>query len=297
MKNRSLLKKIVIVSGLLLVLFMSARIIDSFFSRDRATINTDAALRSEAQVAEYSYGTHPKETLSVFDTANATSAPIIVMVHSAAWQIGDKDNDKVVINKLNYWGAEGYLFISINYPMIPDGVAPDAQADAVAAALTYIQQNAAVWGGDATRMVVMGHSAGAHLVALVSATRDTHSNLAPWEATILLDTAAYDIKAVMESSPSRLYEQAFGNDAAYWLATSPPFQLKEASEPHFVVCSSNRAPHICNNAEAYTDALTSFGTSATLYKVALSHEAINSELGLESDYTTAVDDFIKTALE
>jgi arylformamidase len=255
----------------------------------RTPVSTD-----EYTVTEYSYGPAEREKLDVYSGDTTTPAPIIVMVHGGGWQIGDKASAKVVKNKVAHYIPQGYMFISVNYPMIPDGVAVDGQADALADALIYIQKNAAAWGGDADRMVVMGHSAGAHLVSLVSATRTFYPKLAPWSGTILLDSAAYDVTATMETRPTDVFTEAFGEDQAYWVDMSPLVQLSRKVEPHFVVCSSKRSARVCDGAGTYVNKLRGFGTPATLYPVALSHEDINESLGQASDYTDAVDEFLRS---
>ena len=60
------------------------------------------------------------------------------------------------------------MFLSINYRMLPSAN-PLVQANDVALAIAKAQTLATNWGGDAKRFVVMGHSAGAHLIASITA--------------------------------------------------------------------------------------------------------------------------------
>ena len=241
---------------------------------------------------EYHYGTGTLETIDVYPQTGATNAPIIVMVHGGAWFIGDKANLNVWQNKLAYWGPKGFIVVSVNYPMVNDGSKPDAQAAAVARALTYIQKNAPTWGGNPSKMIVMGHSAGAHLVSLASVKRASYPDLKPWSGTVLLDSAAYDLTLMMNSNPASFYNDAFGTNPSYWTANSPLEQLTSKVEPLFLVCSSNRAGSDCAQAAAFKDKAVGFGSIVTLRAEPLSHEEINTTLGLLSAYTTAVDTFI-----
>lgn len=77
-----------------------------------------------------------------------------------------------------------------------------------------MQTHAVEWGGDPDNLVIMGHSAGGHLVALVSADSDRYPDLRPWRGTVVLDSAALDLVARMESRPPPLFRRAFGNDPA-----------------------------------------------------------------------------------
>jgi len=301
MKQPTLFKIVggILIIGLVLVLFL-ARNNHKILTQlsDNITLSTESVLQNpvttdDYTVTEYSYGPTDKHTLDVYYKGDReVSAPIIVMVHGGGWQIGDKANAKVVEQKVSHYIPQGYMFISVNYPMIPDGAAVDRQAEALAEALIYIQANAASWGGDSSRLIVMGHSAGAHLISLVSATQILYPKLAPWSGTILLDSAAYDITATMEARGSDEFTAAFGKDRTYWTEMSPLTQLSSRTEPHFVVCSTKRAARVCNEAGRYVNKLHSFGTTATLYPVALNHEDINAELGRSSEYTDAVDIFI-----
>ena len=114
------------------------------------------------------YGKHAEQNLAAYLPVKPTSAPIILMVHGGAWCIGDKAMTKVTLNKVNRWVTKGFIFVSINYRMIPDGANVSMQAEDVADALAYVQKHAKEWGGDTDKIIVMGHSAGAQLAALVA---------------------------------------------------------------------------------------------------------------------------------
>ena len=66
------------------------------------------------------------------------------------------------------WVPKGFIFISTNYRMLPK-TAPMEQIRDVASALAFAQGKASSWGGDPAGFIIMGHSAGAHLAALLAA--------------------------------------------------------------------------------------------------------------------------------
>src|SRR3546814_12400720 len=90
------------------------------------------------------------------------------MVHGGGWWQGDKFDTPVVRNKVEAWVPTGAVFISVNYPLVPNAD-PLRQALSVAKALAYAQRNAAQWSADQDKFIVMGFSAGAHLVSLLAA--------------------------------------------------------------------------------------------------------------------------------
>ena len=246
---------------------------------------------------DIAYGSDKRQTMDVYLPANAANQkamPVIFMVHGGAWKIGSKTARGVVENKAAHWLPQGYIFISINYRMLPD-IKPLEQADDVARALATAQNKAAEWGGSSKRFIIMGHSAGAHLVALLASSPAIASKAgaSAWLATIALDSAAYDINKIMEQKHYRFYDEAFGTEPAYWQASSPTLQLKQAAAPFVAVCSSIRPDKPCVQAEIFINKAKSLGMQALLLPQSLSHADINKNLGLDNAYTAAVDNFLK----
>jgi acetyl esterase/lipase len=239
------------------------------------------------------YGNAAVERLDVYLPARAQQAPVLLLVHGGGWRRGDKDNDRVVDNKVARWVPRGFVVVSVNYPMLPEAD-PLAQADAVARALAWVQRQAAGWGADPARVVLMGHSAGAHLVGLLAAepARVRAAGAQPWLGTVALDSAAFDVPAVMGGQHLRLYDEAFGADPAFWRAASPLQQLDVAGAPLLAVCSSVRRDQPCAQAEAFAARARGLGMRVEVLPEPLSHGQINQQLGLDNDYTRAVERFL-----
>ncbi len=253
------------------------------------------------RLPDIAYGPHSEERLDVYKPSNATNAPIIFMVHGGAWRIGDKAARKVVNNKVKRWVKRGFILISINYPMLPETLPLD-QAKSVAKALRYSQKHAINWGGSPEHFILMGHSAGAHLVSLISAQpRVSFDNarrptpLPSWLATISIDSAAYDITHIMtKPNPPRFYKRAFGNQPNRWKQVSPQHRMSAKIRPFLAICSLQREDGACEQAESFTNKAKSFGTRATLLKVNLTHSETNADLGKRNHYTESVEAFLKT---
>ena len=215
------------------------------------------------------------------------------MVHGGGWAIGDKTAIGVVANKVARWLPAGFVFISANYRLLP-GADPLRQADDVAAALAAAQSGAPSWGGDPARFILMGHSAGAHLVALLAAdpaTAASHGAI-PWLGTVALDSAALDIVEIMTGPHYPLYDRAFGSNPDGWRRASPIHRLAAPPSPMLLVCSSRRADS-CPQAQAFSAKASSLGGRAAVLPVALSHGEINRALGLPGSYTESVDAFVR----
>ena len=244
-------------------------------------------------VPDISYGPDPAQRFDVYvSTQPPTSpAPVIFFVHGGGWSRGDKTNGRVIEPKVAHWVAEGYVVISANYRMLPTPVAQ--QADDVAAAIAFAQSQAPLWGGDPKRFILMGHSAGAHLVALISAGAHTAAKPQPWRGSVLLDSAALDVPAIMDNRHLGLYDRAFGADPQQWLVVSPIAQLARATPPMLAVCSSRRRES-CGQADRFAAKANGLGGHVLVLREGLSHMEINATLGAASDYTTQVDAFMQS---
>lgn len=241
---------------------------------------------------DIAYGSNPAQRLDLYRPARADKAPVLIMVHGGGWWRGDKARAPVVDNKVNHWIPKGYIVASVNYRMVPEAD-PLAQATDVAKSVAYIQSRASEWGGDPERVVLMGHSAGGHLIALLAAAPEIaqREGVKPWLGTIPLDSGAYDVNKIMQGRHFALYDRAFGADQQLWREASPTLRLKSRPAPMLLVCSSKRAES-CAMAEEFADKARSLHAQITVLPVDMTHGEINGLLGVGGAYTDAVDEFM-----
>lgn len=254
-----------------------------------------AGTRIERDIA---YGPHPKQRYDVYLPAHAKpGAPILVMVHGGGWRNGDKGNPGVAGDKAAHWLEKGFVFVNVDYRLLPDAD-PLQQAADVAAAVSAAQKRAAQWRADPERMVLMGHSAGAHLVALLGASPALLREAGAMRplGVVSLDSAAMNVPELMRKPRlPQLYHDAFGTDTAFWTATSPFHQLASQSRPMLIVCSSQRADS-CPQGRALAQKAKGLGVAMQVLPEDLRHGEINHELGQPSAYTRAVSDWIDRLL-
>ena len=258
-----------------------------------AVVQARATTAGEVTVVrDVAYGADRKQRFDVYAPKGVRNAPVILMVHGGAWRIGDKRSKGVVENKVARWSRAGIIVISVNYRMLP-GTDPVEQARDVARALAAAQAHMAEWGGDPSRVVLMGHSAGAHLVALIDANPALATALGAraWLGAVILDSAALDIVYTMERPHAAFYDAAFGADRAYWREASPYHHLAAGARPLLMVCSSRRRDS-CLAARRLATKATSAGVRAEVLPVAKSHAAIDAQLGAPGAYTDRVEDFL-----
>jgi acetyl esterase/lipase len=252
-------------------------------------------------LADLPYGASTSQRIDVYLPPAAAvppgGSPILVMVHGGAWMFGDKSSRGVVGSKLEHWAAQGWIFISVDNRLLPEAD-PLRQAEDVARALALVQSRAAEWGGDSHRLILMGHSAGAHLVALLGASPAwaAQFGVLPWAGTVPLDSAALDLVTLMQKRHPRFYDTVFGADPASWRAMSPTGHLAADATPMLLVCSTLRADDSCGQSERFAARVAAAGASARVHKESLTHNRIDVDLGLPGPYTGDVDTFIASVL-
>lgn len=249
--------------------------------------------RGMRSLLDQPYGADPRQRMDVYLPEHASGAPIIVMVHGGAWKTGDKRSRSVVENKRNRWVPRGVIFVSVNYRLLPEA-GPLIQAQDVALALASVQAQAKAWGGEPDHIVLMGHSAGAHLAALLAADPRRARPALPWRGTVLLDSAALDVPVLMGRRHMPFYDEAFGADPHAWQAASPIHALKPGAAPLLLVCSTVRKDQPCAQAESFAHRAAVLGVRAELLPEAQSHRDINETLGEPGPYTDQVEAFMSS---
>ena len=132
---------------------------------DRLLNGGDGAIR---QVAAVRYGADPAQKLEMFVPAAARKPlPIVVFVHGGSWASGDPHDYRFMARTLC---AEGYAVVLAGYRLYPHARYPAMLEDG-AAALRWVRDNAARLGGDPARIALMGHSAGAYNVVMLTLDR------------------------------------------------------------------------------------------------------------------------------
>jgi len=218
--------------------------------------------------------------------------PVMIYVHGGGWRSGDKAHTAW---KDELFTGAGYVFVSLNYRLSPypgDPGAdnrvmfPDHPRD-VAEAVRYVHDNVHEAGGDNQQIFLIGHSAGAHLVALVG-TDPTYLNAVGLPLDVVkgvcpLDTAGYHIPARLADSGSELYYNAFGTPAendltGSWAEASPALHADLDDPPFFLVTQEGGGDHRIWQNENMVSALGR-DPSRFVITVPRDHGEINLDLG------------------
>lgn len=233
---------------------------------ERMAGRSDANVPQAPRPQTIAYGRDPLQQLDFWRaTAGAGKRPLVIFVHGGGWKRGSKD---VAASRWapSHFPAQGYAYASIDYRLVPAATVEQQAAD-VAQAVKALIDRADELGLDRRRIVLTGHSAGAHLVALVgtdeSYLRGAGLSFADIRGVIPNDGAAYDVPAQMADGPpimQQTYAQAFGADPARQRALSPTHHAAAPNAPAFLMLYVQR-PDGVRQAQALGAALSRAGAS------------------------------------
>lgn len=209
---------------------LSALCLDGCSRLAFAAVNAPALLGSYRRHANIVYGPDPQHRLDVYvpKRAAAAAAPVILFWHGGHWREGDKSDYRFVGAAL---AQCGYVAVVANYRHYPQVKMPGFIDDAARAA-SWAWAHAAEFGGTCERLYLMGHSAGAHLAALV--TLDPRyfavsGRSTPHIAGVIGLSGPYDFLPLLEADvqdmfgPAQLYPQS--QPINFVRADAPPMLL------------------------------------------------------------------------
>ncbi|MEL7188376.1 MAG: alpha/beta hydrolase [Pseudomonadota bacterium] len=247
------------------------------------------------------FGSHPNQQIDIYMPDDAVDdLPLILFVHGGGWSAGD---NKYVQAKPSYYTGKDYAFASTGYRLLP--AAPvEQQAEDVGMALNALVQQATSIGIDADNVVLMGHSAGAHLAALVASdpqyAGDAFNAIS---GVVLLDGAGYDVASnIASAKPAArdLYLRVFSNDPERHRALSPLAHIGGKDAPKWLALYVEQREVAREQSESLAKALVDAGSQATALPIAnTDHSRMNRELGTErgAAQTKAVDAFLASIFE
>jgi acetyl esterase/lipase len=108
-----------------------------------------------------------RHTLDVFAPQEAKGAPVVLFVHGGGWVRGDKNFYGLYRGLGRFLAGNGVVTLMTNYRLSPEVRHPEHIKD-IARAFAWTRRHAAEYGGDPDRIILAGHSAGGHLVALLA---------------------------------------------------------------------------------------------------------------------------------
>ncbi|MEZ5400014.1 MAG: alpha/beta hydrolase [Bryobacteraceae bacterium] len=257
----------------------------------------------------YAQPKNPRQLLDVYAPASGAKRPVVVWVHGGGWMHGSKE---AVDSKPAAFTARGLVFVAMNYRFVP-AVTMDEIVRDVARATGWVHANIARYGGDPERILLMGHSAGAQLAALLctdeSYLKAQGAPLRAIRGCVPVDGDTYDVplqvatataRRVRERQPTPKmgHPEKFGDLAAQRRLSAVNHVARGRGIPPFLIL--HVAAHTDTSAQAYRlwQALDTAGIRAKLFAAPdTDHVKLDRDLGVAGDPATkALFEFVDEAL-
>ena len=209
-----------LLAGLLLTVLLSAGCQRAYF----AALNVG---RAEA-TRTAAYGPEPMQRLDLYRPVTDKAAPVVVFLYGGRWQGGRRADYAFVGDAL---AARGVLTIIADYRQYPAVRFPTFVEDA-ALALRWSRDHASEYGGDPQRLFVAGHSAGAHIAAMLATDAHylLHAGMQPRELRGVVGIAGpYDFLPLTDVD----LQTIFGPESRW--PESQPVNFVDGDEPPFLL--------------------------------------------------------------
>ena len=243
----------------------------------------------------YVCGGGPRQQLDIHrpDHDAAGLRPVMVIVHGGGWKAGDKADPLLMAPLVSWFTARGFLAVAVNYRLSP-AVRHPAHVEDVRAAVTWVQRHVRSYGGDPGRIFLCGHSAGAHLAAMVAVESSAlvHAGGDPVaiRGVVLFDGVAYDLPVQMRlRSPfpktEGMFAATFGTDFDTVRAASPAYRI-DAPPPPFLLLHARLERSSRLQARIFAHALRKAGGKAVVKSIwGKNHGNLTSSLLAPGDPT------------
>lgn len=274
---------------------------------------TPALAQLQPTAANIPYGdpVNPRMKVDIYAPPNAKSLPVVFWIHGGGWQEGDRTSIQI---KPQAFVDKGYVFVSTGYRLLPEVDMVTLFRD-IAKSLGWVHANIAKHGGDPTRIIVGGHSAGAQLAALICIDdRYLKAEGVPFsvlKGCFPVDGDTYDVPAMIETAETRLrvhgfpmpkqgHRVKFGNTAELHRDYSAVTHVaKGKGIPPFLILHVADHPDNTMQARRLEGVLKESGIPAKAFGAReTNHTRINQNLGAPEDLSTkAVFEFMAECLK
>lgn len=275
------------------------------------TLLSQARAQDVKRDLAYADPAQERQVLDVYSPRNAKNLPVVFWIHGGGWQAGDKSSVQI---KPQAFMDHGFVFVSTNYRLLPNVDMATIVRD-VAKSLRWVHDHITEYGGDPERILVMGHSAGAQLAALIC-TDDRYLkaeglSLAVTRGCVPVDGDTFDVPAIIETAETRRrvhgqpqakygHREKFGNDPAKHRDLSVVSHVaKDKGVPPFLILHVAENPDTSAQAQRLASVLKNAGVPVRVFGAQESnHNKINADLGQPNDPATkALFEFVGDALK
>jgi acetyl esterase/lipase len=239
----------------------------------------------------------------VYSPLQDTQHPIVVWVHGGGFVSGDKQHPLLAVMKPDFFLSRGFVFASVNYRLAPQYRFP-AQGHDMAAALAHLYDHAEDFGGNPGQIFLIGDSAGAQLVSIVSTNesflRCHKKPLNIIRGTVTLDIGSFDVPSIMDALGDKVpkqYHDLFTKDRGDWIAASPMLHVSKGKSipPMLMIYVAGREHHEREN-HRFANKLKRQGCDAEVFEARdRTHHTLAYNIGVTGDPSTEkIMEFIRS---
>jgi acetyl esterase len=193
---------------------------------------------------DIAYAEHARQRLDVYATPGATAQPVVVFVHGGAFVNGDRNRSSEVYANVSYYFARhGVTSVNIEYRLAPEHRYPSGIED-VAFALAWVRANIGRFGGDASRVFLIGHSAGAAHAAGYAYDARFWSRGHPEVGGLIVLSGRVRADNSAQNPNARKVEAYYGSDAGLYEDRSPVAHAGAQSVPTMIAFAEYENPLI-----------------------------------------------------
>lgn len=247
------------------------------------------------RVSSHDYGEAREQALDIYRPRTGGPSPLILFIHGGGWSAGSKSMGEG--GQPAHFVAAGYAWATIGYRLVP-GATVEQQAGDIARAIAWLHGRARRLNLDDSRIVLVGHSSGAQLAALIATDPQWLKAVqVPFECiagVVSLDGAGIDVPGIMAGGArqSPFYAGAFGDDVARQTRLSPLSHIGPPDVANWLfLFDQDHNPSAGWFAERFAEQMRANGQAAHVETVGgTNHMKMLNDLGKAEDTTTRVVD-------
>jgi acetyl esterase/lipase len=247
----------------------------------------------------YTESADPRQKLDIYTPEGATNLPVVFWIHGGGWQTGDRTSVQL---KPKAFVEKGFVFVSTGYRLLPQVEIIDIFRD-IAKSVHWVHDHIGQYGGDANRILIMGHSAGAQLAALLCIDerylKAEGLSLGILKGCVPVDGDTYDVPAIIDTAETRRrvhglpqakwgHREKFGTEPAKHRDYSAVNHVaKDKGIPPFLILHIAGNPDTGAQARRLANVLEAAGIPVKVVAGReTTHEGMNNNIGAPNDPVT-----------
>ncbi|XP_051939323.1 kynurenine formamidase isoform X1 [Hippocampus zosterae] len=239
---------------------------------------TDHARSLAQTLLNVPYGEGEGEKLDAYiPTTNSLDVPLVIYLHGGYWQFLSKEESGFMAVPLM---DKGVVVVAVGYDIAPRGNMDLMVSQVRRSVVSVVQQYSHISG-----LYLCGHSAGAHLAAMVLSTDWSQYSFMPEIKGAFLVSGIYDLLPILSTyvnEPLKMTEEVAIRNSPSKLI--PQVKLSSSSCQIVVAFAENDSPEFRKQSEDYYNTLKATGVNVTLEDVSnTDHFSIIEQL-VDEDY-------------